>query len=218
MKKKLLLLGIPVLLILIIIYGWIQIFCKGTYLWGLLTPHSSIQLSDFDSVTRHNDNYETGLPNGASTCYERAYYTESELFGKDCHFIFYGKVTDCTNYVYEKYSQNYSFHIITLRVKKGIYGGLNEGQTVHLLCRWRYSEKLKSSLYIPEESEGIFITYGTPVKIHLNQSGKNIMAIGRLRHNLFYHCCLTTQADGLEALKSRKDVIAFWKKKGWLSE
>ena len=139
------------LFVIILFYIFLNLFFTGTKLWGTLMPHTTLSVDNMDSSTKYNDYYEEtyyGQAPNPDGCYENSpRYTESELFGKECHFIFYGEVLSCDNYVFEKEYEGrfektpitYSCHIIKLAIKHGIYGHFKKGQEVYLLCRWHYT-------------------------------------------------------------------------------
>lgn len=194
MKRKYIFGGIASFLFMVLLlYICIAIFFTGTKLWGTIVPHCNLYVDDIESVETYNDYYkQTPDPN---VCYESSpAYTKSDLFGRECHFIFYGKVLSCDNYVFKekpkKDSKNpitYACHTVKLSVERGIYGHLKKGQEVYLLCRWHYTPKdsAMENNYINEGKKGIFITNGLPVKIHFNQTDTSIVAIGSLRHTQF---------------------------------
>lgn len=108
-------------------------------------------------------------------------------------------------------------------MERSIYGHLKKGQEVYLLCRWHYDPKDSAieNNYIKEGKKGIFITNGLPVKIHINQTGTSIVAIGSLRHTHSFHYYMTSMlpenSNALDDLKTKQDVISFWEKNRMLS-
>jgi hypothetical protein len=234
MKRKYIIGSLAAFLFAIILfYIFLNLFFTGTKLWGTLMPHTTLSVDNMDSSTKYNDYYEEtyyGQPRDPNGCYESPpRYTESELFGKECHFIFYGEVLSCDNYVFEKEYEGrfkktpitYSCHIIKLAVKHGIYGHLKKGQEVYLLCRWHYTPQNNN---IKKGKEGIFITNGLPVKIHFNQSDTDIVAIGSLRHKHSFHYYLVNMPpvypdeNELGDLKTKQDVISYWKENELISQ
>lgn len=192
----------------------VKCFFVGTDLWSWITPHSTLSVSDVELEKKYNNYYEHRI--NSQECYSSPGYTESDLFGDECKFIFFGEVLQCSNYVFDEEKVTYSCHIVKIRVEKEIYGRLKEGQVINLLCRWRYEVYEDDLNSIQKGREGIFITNGLPIRIFLNQSDECMVALGSLRHNKRFHYCLTSYISGLEKLETKQDVIMFWKKEGWL--
>lgn len=216
MKKRILFCCLALVIVVLIGIGCIHIFYRGTYLWGMVTPHDTVCIDAVDTVDTYNDYYEQ--KNDPRGSYDSLGYTESYLFGDGCHFIVYGEVLKCNNYVFYEDSIAYSCHTVTIYVERDIWGGLKKGQEITLFCRWHYDVYEDDLNNIQEGREGIFIVNGDPVKLHSNQTGENILALGSLRQTKRFHYCLTTYIDGLEELETKKEVIKFWKKEGWIAE
>ena len=190
-------------------------------------PHTTLKVYDMKFVDKYNDYYEQTPDPNAFYEYPPS-YTKSDLFGRECHFIFFGEVLSCDNYVFkEEYGRtnaliNWSCHILKLSVERSIYGNLKRGQEVYLLCRWHHESHDSDSMnnFIQEGKKGIFITNGLPVKIYFAQKDKSITAIGSLRHNYSFHYYLTSMLpenpNELDGLRTKQDVISYWEENGML--
>ena len=135
-KKKafIFILGV-VALIFGLIYGYIYLNMRGTYVWASIVPHETLQVSSFQEGDSYNDHYEKKV--NPELCYmDEPNYTEDELFGNSCKFIIYGSVLEVKDFLFKKEKHTYSCHTITVRVEKSIYGGLKDKQEVRILRKW----------------------------------------------------------------------------------
>lgn len=131
----------------------------------------------------------------------KVYDMKSDLFVWECHFIFFGEVLSCDNYVFkEEYGRtnvliNWSCHIIKLSVERSIYGNLKRDQEVYLLCRWRHKSQDSDIMNdFIQEGKKVYLLQTTdlPVKIYFDRKDKSITAIGSLWHNYSFHYYLTS--------------------------
>ncbi len=211
-KKKafIFILGV-VALIFGLIYGYIYLNMRGTYVWASIVPHETLQVSSFQEGDSYNDHYEKKV--NPELCYmDEPNYTEDELFGNSCKFIIYGSVLEVKDFLFKKEKHTYSCHTITVRVEKSIYGGLKDKQEVRILRKWNWM----SNRDISSGGKGIFIVKDRPSKII---SGQNkFITIGNMHRDAYHGYCMAENAPGIEKITSKKEAITYWKKQKWLKE
>lgn len=159
----------------------------------------------------------------ATVCYESSSYQVDKLFD-DINFILYGEVEKIKEYVIKGDDMReekkvkpvpYYCHVVTVRIKRGIYGGVHRNQRVNLLCKWKYNARETD---IKVGREVLFLAGGDVAKIKDRESGESIYILGQVRNRLGSYLVETEDYKGLGELSSKKDVISCYKKYGLLCE
>lgn len=190
---------------------------KGSLLWGVTAAHKTETIYDMDTeVSWYNENYEKtyeqiAADDGAAACYASPWFTENKLFGKKCKYIIYGEVLKSENYLMQTETQAYyACHLLTVRVENSIYGGIRKKKKINILCRWMYKEDNLDAAEIGEK--GIFIIHGKPTLLCLEGSAKKLLTIGNMQRYCYYQYCMDSEKEGLDKLKSKQDVIDYWRR------
>lgn len=147
----------------------------------------------------------------------------SVLFEQRLKFIVYGEIERIKNYVIEGDSMRdgkkvkpvpYYCHVITVRVKRGIYGGLDENQRVNLLCRWKYEERDDSSErdweYLDKGKEAIFLVEGNAARIQDQERGERIDILGKIPHERGSRIVECKKLENLGGIESKEEAVAYY--------
>lgn len=210
--KKIIMISGGIILFLGMVWGYIYFNLRGTYLWGNLVFHDTLHVISFQEGGPYNDHYEKKV--NPELCYlSEPNYTEEELFGKDCKFIFLGKVLKIEDFLFEEGKHTYSCHTITVQIEKNIFGRLKKNQKVQILRKWNsISEK-----DIVDGREGIFIVRDRPTKIIVSEKNK-FMSIGNMHQDAYHGYCMVEEMPEVKKLNTKKEVVDFWKEQNWLKE
>lgn len=152
------------------------------------------------------------------------YYT-SVLFEQRLSFILYGEVEGIKNYVIQGDAMRdgkkvkpvpYYCHVTTVRVKRGIYGGIEENQRVNLLCRWKYEERDYSSdmdwEYVEKGKRAIFLVEGNAARIEDQERGERIDILGKIPNERGSRVveCKEYKINNLGRIRSKKEVEDYY--------
>lgn len=214
--KKLILMGL--FCGVVILGGLIYQLCPGGSIWYPLTVQERLDTCQLKQGQYCIQSKDSTRESNGLICYASPFFGIEELFGEDKKFILYGKVEKIKSYVMEGESIRngkkinpvpYYAHVLTVKVKRGIYGGIHRGQQVNLLCKWKYDA---GEWDYEEGEEGLFLIGGKVTEIRDN--GSSIYTIGDLGKGGGNYIIKSGDYKGLEKIRSKKDAIAYYKKHG----
>lgn len=192
--------------------------CPGGNIWFALSVQDRISTYQLKEGQYCIESKNSPRISSHLICYSSPFFDEEELFGGDKKFILYGKVEKIKSFVMEGESTRngqkinpvpYYAHVLTVKVKRGIYGGIHRGQHVNLLCKWKYNAEERD---YKEGKEGLFLIGGKVTEIRDN--GSSIYAIGELGNGGGNYIIKSRDYNGLEKIRSKKDAVAYYKKHG----
>ena len=211
-KKYTLIILCSFIIFIALVYGFIFFGMRGSDLWVNIVPHNTLQAEPFRENVLYYNFYEKKV--NPDLCYgSEPNYTEKELFGETCKFIIYGEILDFEDYLFQEERYFYGCHTIAVKVEKSLYGGLKTHQQVKILRNWNSKEE--DTMRIGDK--GIFIVKDKPTKM-IVKGKENIITIGNMHRDAYHGYCLKKDNPNAKELKTRRDVIVYWKKQNWLME
>lgn len=227
-RKKVILAG--TLLGMIFLGTTIYQMCPGGNIWFALSAQDRISTYDLKKgeVCYLQRSQSATMLNSAD-CMAWPSFSREELFGADKRFILYGKIEKINSYVIKRDSLGNGrkanplpcyCHVLTVRVRRGISGGVHWNQRVNLLCRWKYS----SDEEYREGKEGVFIVGGKVTKLYDKEKEETLYILGEVGNRGANYLIKWEKEDenglflgkGLNRIHNKEDAISYYKKNGWL--
>ena len=202
----------------------------GRKLWHIVSAqetYRTCRLKQGQYCSEARDPRRINYYDFATVCYSREFAPsyESLLFEQNLKFILYGEVEGIKNYVIEGDAVRdgkkvkpvpYYCHVITVRIRRGIYGGLEENQRVNLLCRWKYEERDESieseGEYVEKGKNAIFLVAGNAARIEDQERGERIDILGRVPNERGSRLVECKEWKNLDSIGSKEEAVAFYLK------
>lgn len=216
--------------ILVVAMLWLEacMMRPGSKLWHMVSAQEAYQTCELKAGQYCSEAMEPrkfDYSEYPTMCFAREptrSYT-SVLFEQRLSFILYGEVEGIKNYVIQGDAMRdgkkvkpvpYYCHVITVRVRRGIYGGIEEDQRVNLLCRWKYEERENSSdmdwEYVEKGKRAIFLVEGNATRIEDQERGERIDILGKIPNERGSRVVECKEFKNLGSICSKKEVEDYY--------